>query len=118
MFLGRNRGSDTVSRSNFICALAKLGGESDTVKVVREGHWACGWIEWIAIHESDTKALNEARAMIEALKRYPVLNEGHWSELDYNESETCTECGGAVDKVIGCPDGAELCLSCFAAGEH
>lgn len=35
------------------CMLRELGGESETVRVVRESHWAVGWVEWIAIHESD-----------------------------------------------------------------
>lgn len=30
----------------------------------------------------------------------------------------CTECGDQVDEVIGCPDGAELCQSCFDLGAH
>ena len=37
--------------------LEALRGESETVIVVRESHWAVGWVEWIKIHELDTTAL-------------------------------------------------------------
>ena len=55
--VGRSRDSDCLEESNFHSMLAALGGESDTVQVVRESHWAVGWVEWIAIHESDEAAL-------------------------------------------------------------
>jgi len=56
----QSRDSDALERSNFECMLKALGGESETVIVVRETHWAVGWVEWIAIHESDDKALKIA----------------------------------------------------------
>ena len=87
VFLGQNRDSDALTRSNFECGLEALGGESDTVQVVREGHWAVGWVEWIAIHESDADALKKADEMLCHLSDYPVLNESHFSELEYQEAE-------------------------------
>lgn len=86
VFLGQNRDSDSLSRSNFMCALDAIGGESDTVTVVRESHWAVGWVEWIAIHESDLTAIDKAQAILNALDDYPVVNEDHWSELEWNEA--------------------------------
>lgn len=86
VFLEQNRDSDSLSRSNFMCALDAIGGESDTVTVVRERHWAVGWIEWIAIHESDLTAVDKAQAILDALDDYPVVNEDHWSELEWNEA--------------------------------
>jgi hypothetical protein len=85
VFLGQNRDSSTLERSNFTCALEAIGGESETVTVVREGHWAVGWIEWIAIHQDDSKALEIADEIVAALSDYPVVNESHWSELEFNE---------------------------------
>lgn len=87
VFLGQHRDSDALTRSNFECGLEALGGESETVKVVREGHWAVGWVEWIAIHESDTEALEAADEILCALSDYPVLNEFHFSELENEEAE-------------------------------
>lgn len=75
VFLGRNRDSRLLEVSNFECALAELGGESETVVVVREGHWAVGWVEWIAIHKSDAESLATAQELAESLADYPVLNE-------------------------------------------
>ena len=83
VFIGRNRDSDILSESNFFSALKAIGGESETVTVVRESHWACGWIEWIAIHESDTEALKAADAINAALEDYPVVDEMDWSEREH-----------------------------------
>jgi hypothetical protein len=57
---GQSRDSDALERSNFSCMLKALGGESETVIVVRETHWLVGWVEWIAIHQDDDKALEIA----------------------------------------------------------
>lgn len=85
VFLGQNRDSDALSRSNFTCALESLGGESDTVHVVRERHWACGWIEWIAIHKDNAGAVEKANDMLAQIDSYPALNESHWSALEHAE---------------------------------
>jgi len=58
--VGQSRDSDALERSNFISMLDALGGETETVVVVRETHYLVGWVEWIAIHESDDKALKIA----------------------------------------------------------
>ena len=94
VFLTKTRDSDCLEISNFRTALKKLGGESDTVFSVRESHFLCGWVEWIAIHASDTSALKLAEAMQEKIERYPILDENDWSEL---ENETA----GKVWKSFG-----------------
>jgi hypothetical protein len=65
--------------------LEALGGETETVIVVRESHWAVGWVEWIAIHEADTKAVAEADRQCERLAQYPVLSEEDWSRREFDE---------------------------------
>ena len=87
VFLGQSRESDALDRSNFECGLNALGGESETIHVVRESHWAVGWVEWIAIHESDTESLQKADEMLCSLSDYPILDESHFSELEYSEAE-------------------------------
>jgi hypothetical protein len=87
VFLSQHRDSDSLTRSNFDCGLEAIGGESETVQVVREGHWAVGWVEWIAIHQDDEKALQIADEIKERLEDYPVVNEDHWSELEWNEAQ-------------------------------
>lgn len=104
IFLGQNRDSDALTRSNFrvgLAALEKLaafvppvpedegdeGDEEESRVVVRESHWAVGWVEWIAIHESDTLALEAADAMQAGLDNYPVLNEEDFSSLEQEEAD-------------------------------
>jgi hypothetical protein len=88
VFLGRHRDSDCLAESNFAIALAALGGEDgNMVAVVREGHWLCGWIEWIAIHSRHGSALRAADEMAAAISDYPVLDEE-----DYLERESEAAC--------------------------
>ena len=85
--VGRSRDSDCLEESNFHAMLAALGGESETVQVVRESHWAVGWVEWIAIHESDETALREADRQQERLEDYPVLDDDDHSLREWEECE-------------------------------
>jgi len=86
VFLSRHRDSDAVENSNFRSGLAKIGGESETVIVVREGHCLVGWVEWIAIHDDDEKALAEASKIKDKLKDYSVVDENDLSELENEEA--------------------------------
>lgn len=94
VFLGRTRDSDCLTNSNFDCAFEQIGGETgeddggiSMVAVVRESHWACGWVEWIAIHESNTEALRIASEINAKLENYPVLDENHLSEREGEEAD-------------------------------
>jgi len=84
---GQSRDSDCLERSNFRCMLQALGGESDTVQIVRESHWAVGWVEWIAIHQDDAKALEIADKIKGKLADYPVVDEDDLSELECEEAD-------------------------------
>ena len=98
--VGQHRDSDALERSNFRCMLKALGGESETVTVVRESHWAVGWIEWIAIHQDDDKALETADRVIAALEDYPVIDESDWSELENEDAnDTWTNCFSDRDRL-------------------
>jgi len=112
VFLSKHRDSLAVTRSNYICGLEAIGGESDTVRCVNEGHWAVGWVEWIAIHKSDAKALELADELEGALSDYPVLNDAHWSELEYSEACEYWESMSVRDRVEYC---ARAGQSIFAA---
>jgi hypothetical protein len=85
--VGQSRDSDALEASNFRSMLKALGGESETVLVVRESHWAVGWVEWIAIHETDDKALAAADEIKTALEDYPVVDEDDFSELKQEHAE-------------------------------
>jgi hypothetical protein len=84
--LGRHRDSDVLERSNFDNALKMLGGETETVLTVCENHFLVGWVEWIAVHESDTEALEQLIEIAERLEDYPILDEEAFSEEENEEA--------------------------------
>lgn len=104
VLLGRNRNSDLLTESNWDCALERLGGESETVQIIRFGHWACGWIEYLCVREfhPDQKdrtqnpdlvnfgrsdAYIEAQEIEKELENYPVLDEDEFSEREHDEAQ-------------------------------
>jgi len=98
--VGQSRDSDELEQSNFAIMLRDLGGESDTVIVVRESHWAVGWIEWIAIHESNEAALKIADDNMERLEQYPVLSEEDWSAReDESAQQLWSECYSVKERI-------------------
>ena len=128
-FLGQNRDSGCLDRSNFRVALRILealpafevfdpnnpidlthcvGG----VQVARCNHWAVGWCETIYVHSSATAGLRLADDMVARLQDYPVLDEVDFYDL---ESEVATE----YWKGMGIQERIEWCVeyrvSIFAA---
>jgi len=98
--VGRSRDSDCLEESNFHAMLSALGGESDAVQVVRESHWAVGWVEWIAIHESDDAALRAADRLRLELDDYPILDEEDFSSREWEECERVwADCYTARERV-------------------
>lgn len=97
---GQTRDSDALERSNFRSMLKKLGGESETVIVVRENHWACGWVEWIAIHQDDEKSLAIADEIKGRLENYPVVCESDFSDLETEEAnQVWKDCYGPHERL-------------------
>ena len=80
--------------------------------MVRERHWAVGWVEWIAIHESDEKALREADELAAALTDYPIVNESHFSELEWTEANDYWESLSLRERIELC---SEAGISIFCA---
>lgn len=98
--VGQSRDSDALERSNFRCMLDALGGGSDTVIVVHEGHWAVGWVEWIAIHKADAERLEIANRIKGKLADYPVINEDDWSEEESAEADSVwRDCYSPQDRI-------------------
>lgn len=81
--LTRNRDSDILSESNFQCALARLGGESEDVVIHRFGHWACGWWEALSV-KMGTEAYKEAMKIAAELEGYPLLDDEDYSQRQYD----------------------------------
>lgn len=100
-FLGQTRDSDCLTRSNFRVAFKAVhnasvafdseaydaGDELGGVVIVRENHYLCGWVEWIAIHESNHAALEKADDMVDKIENcHPVLCENDFSTLEDEEA--------------------------------
>jgi hypothetical protein len=88
-----NRDSDLATESNWQAQCDTLlplnidamieEEEVETVQIVRNGHWACGWIEWIAIHSSNFEAVTAAEELAERLEEYPLLDEDDYSRREF-----------------------------------
>jgi len=91
---GQSRDSDDLEASNFavvqreLAKLPKWEGEAESRFVVRESHWAVGWVEWIAIHETDFAALELCDELKKASEDYPPLDEQDWSEREQESANT------------------------------
>lgn len=97
VFLGRNRDSDLLTNHNFETARDLLQAlDREGVKgtlVVSENHWACGWVEWIAIHPSNAAAVALAESLANDLGQYPILDEDKFSEKEHEEAQKAwSEC--------------------------
>jgi hypothetical protein len=54
---------------------------------VRYRHWLVGWTEQLLLSlDAPEKELIRAAQMREDLDDYPVLDEQHWSELEYSDA--------------------------------
>jgi len=93
VLIGHTRDSDALEESNFHTAIDMMGGESETVIVVRSTHWLVGWMEGIFIHKSDQAAINKAEAILQMLEDYPVLDEDDYgrTRVDMGEEEEFEE---------------------------
>ena len=96
--VGRSRDSSCLEESNWSAQSAVLNpAEIDDAPEgfvpaspvsIRESHWAVGWVEWVAIHETNEAALRAADKLAERLNGYPVLDEEDWSNREHAEAET------------------------------
>ena len=68
--------------------MVEKGGETvGSVRFVTENHWACGWVEWIAIHPSNAAAVELAEKLGEKLEGYPILNESALSAAEVEAAQ-------------------------------
>lgn len=109
----RNRGSTILENTNFTAILEDLGGEGDLVRVIRHGHWMCGWIEYITVDDTapDT-LLDRCVDIVRVLKGYPVYSDDRYSEAQYEA--ICEHWVAAIlnDRIDYCRDAG---VSIFAA---
>lgn len=109
----RNRGSSILEEVNFRGILADLGGEGEHVEIVRHGHWACKWIEYIVVSkDAPASLLDRCVDIVKGLADYPVYSDDAYSNAQYeaicNHWEGCS----MREKVDLCRDNG---VSVFAA---
>lgn len=113
--VGRSRDSQPLERANFDAMLKALGGERNhpdiedpndegaalsLVRIIRENHWAVGWVEWIAIHESQVETLAVANRLMEKMEDYPVIDENLFSEYENTEAnEVWRDCYRTKERI-------------------
>ncbi len=98
---GQSRDSSALERSNYRkifedlktfqapIDLGECGPDNDGDSVVdtRCSHWACGWVETIYVHSSNTVACQRADEILEKLGNYPVFDEDDFDSLETEELE-------------------------------
>lgn len=85
--MGRHRDSDLLTNSNwdvFIAMLDKLDIE-DAYTIESESHWAVGWVEHILINPQCQPAIDLADDVQRKLDDYPILDEDHHSEREWED---------------------------------
>lgn len=107
--VGQSRDSDALERANFDAMVAALKAVGEpgcwphdfaAFQIVRESHWAVGWVEWIAIHESATALLERASQIMESFEDYPVIDENLFSQYENDEAnETWKNCYDPKERV-------------------
>lgn len=88
--VGQSRDSGALERANFQAMQNALKGCKGW-QVVREGHWAVGWVEWIAISPRARKALAIADKLMAGYEDYPCLDEGLYSQIEDEDAAAIWE---------------------------
>ena len=114
-----NRDADALTRSNWECIGRDMGavdwGPSErtrnypagkdwearpAVYTWRAGHWAVGWVEYMMIRaDASEDVLTAAGETVCALADYPIYNEDHFTDLEFNEACEFWERSSVADRV-------------------
>ena len=84
--LDTHRESDTVSESNFMVAVDMLNAADPTREaftVQRFSHSLVGWIDHVFVDTRNAAVCDVVNRISDALAAYPVLNEDHWCEHEW-----------------------------------
>ena len=98
------RDADSLATSNWDVVTESIlkVAQHDETEIHRMGHWACGWYEILVIHSADTAALQVADQWAATLADYPIADESHWSELQWNTAAEVWESWGLRDRMEAC----------------
>jgi hypothetical protein len=100
--VGQHRDSEALDRSNFAVIFEALSDKfGDDVDNVSFGHWAVGWVEELAWNAGNSAIADEVESWKSALADYPVADDTHFSDLEWEDNHPregeCysddTECG-------------------------
>lgn len=115
LVVAKHRDSDCLTRSNWIVAgqrIAKAAGvetlpdladlyeggwpsgrrldpeEMPAAYTFSASHCLVGWVEYMLVNSSAPEAvLAEAQSIADDMDSYPPLDEGHWSEMEWEEAQ-------------------------------
>ena len=122
--MSRHRESDCLSRSNWIVACEQFDAQpwdnSDdgfesrpAVYHWRAGHCMVGWVEYLMIRaDAPSELLDRAEHMLAKLDGYPVLDERHFSDMEWNEANDYWESLPVKERMEYCKEAG---VSIFAA---
>jgi hypothetical protein len=88
--VGRHRDSTLLEESNWAVVTADMQKRfPDDTEIVRFGHWGVGWVEELFVRIWDasgeiTPAFQAAAEWRGALEGYPVANDEHYSQMEYD----------------------------------
>lgn len=107
--VGQTRDSEALDRSNYerifedLQAFAEQFGDAPERDDIESGdmpwvydfrasHWAVGWVEYVLVRQDAPDALQGmVREILDALANYPVYDDEHFSQLEYEEREEAEE---------------------------
>ncbi len=101
VFFAHHRDSDLITESNWECIIKEFP-ESDSIQIVRNSHWAVGWIEFIKIHKTDYENLKRADDILSQLENYLILNEEDYSARELESVNEYWEYMSLADRVKLC----------------
>lgn len=97
--LDQPRDADTVTESNFMVAVDMLNAADptgDAFTVQRWSHSLCGYIDHVFVDTRNEAVCAVVNDIADALASYPVLNEHHWCEHEWNVLHRDGECHAAT----------------------
>jgi hypothetical protein len=96
ILIARTRDSDNLENSNFESIMdyltkdnweiiESMGEDINNILLASFGHWACGWIESLMIHEGNDAALIMGDWIKEQLDGSPVFNDDDYQEREFKD---------------------------------
>lgn len=114
--IGQNRDSEAIERSNFrVIHKDLIKRFPDDVMIERASHWLCGWVESIKVRilkpeanpdnftkDDITDVFKACLEWHEKLSKYPIADEGDWSDEETEEwHETLQHSYGVPADIVG-----------------